>query len=292
MKRELLSLALLMCISSGALAGQIPEPGGEDARMRTVIYDPGQVVRLSTAVGRAIVISFSSDEKITTVAVSNSRDLIANPRDSFLFMKPKTTLPPQPIIVLTSGPRGVRRYVFEVEATPAVASPADTPEIFYSVEFVYPGDREAARKAAERERRAREEQRAITRELARSNTHEKAVPQDPPKDFKNWRYVGRGNKALLPIEVYDDGYSTVFRFPGNTRIPAIFRLNPDGKEATVDYSIKGDSVIVGAVAPGWRLRDGNTVLCVWNRAYDKIGRSPGTNTTSPKVNRITRDAPR
>jgi type IV secretion system protein VirB9 len=46
-----------------------------------------------------------------------------------------------------------------------------------------------------------------------------------------------------------------------------------------------------AVARQWRLRDGNTVLCIFNEAYDAIGDNPGTGTISPDVDRVTKDAP-
>jgi type IV secretion system protein VirB9 len=293
MKRSLLWIALLMSISSHAVADVVPTPGSKDARMRTVTYDPSQVARVLTAVGSALVVSFSPDESITAVAVSDSKDLMAIPRGNFLFMKAKTSLPAQPVIVLTSGPNGMRRYVFEVETATQAESAADSPDIFYSVEFDYPEDRAAARKAAQRNRRAVEEQGAIARELAGSHDDERGAAGIPhAKGARNFHYVARGNQTLLPVEVYDNGYSTVFRFAGNMRIPAIFRINPDGSEATANYSVKGDSVIVGAVASGWRLRDGNTVLCVLNRAYDKIGSSPGTNTTSSRVERVTEDAPK
>jgi type IV secretion system protein VirB9 len=108
---------------------------------------------------------------------------------------------------------------------------------------------------------------------------------------RNWHYIAQGDRSLLPLEVFDNGYSTVFRFPGNVRIPSVFVINPDGKEATPNYAVKGDLVQVDSVARGWRLRDGQTVLAVWNRAFDPVGKNPETQTTSPNVQRVIKDAP-
>lgn len=284
MKFRLLCLTLLLCVGSQAAAEQNPTAASKDARMRVVTYDPKQVVRLSTAIGSALVISFSADEKVTAVAVSNSNDLMANPRDNFLFMKAKAALPPQPVAVLTSGPRGLRRYIFEVESRTELAS-GNRSGIYYSVEFVYPADRAEAQAVADVQRTAAEESQRIREQM-------KNVPQEPLTGTKNWRYVARGSRTLVPTEVFDNGTSTAFRFPGSMRIPSLFRINSDGREAAVSYHLSGDYVIVDSVASGWRLRDGNTVLCLWNRAYDRIGRSPSTNTSSPRVARMTKEASR
>lgn len=277
-------------VSMGALAEDNPAAGKKDPRMRSVVYDRDQVVRLSTAVGATLVVTFSPTEKITAVAVTDSKDLVANPRENFLFLKSKVALPPQPIIVLTQGPKSTRRYVFEVETVAMVGLTADKSDLYYSVQFTYPQDEANARAEENRKRLAERRDRAADAALSRSG-------EGPPDshsglDTKNWHYIGQGDQSLLPLEVFDDGFSTSFRFPGNTRIPGIFRIDPDGKEATANYTMKGDYAVVSSVASGWRLRDGNTVLCIWNRAYDKIGTSPDTGTTSPEVKRLTKEPPK
>lgn len=289
---RLVALGLVACLGLQAAAEESPVAGKKDSRMRSIAYDPNQVVRLSTGVGATLVVTFSTDEKVTAVAVTDSKDLAASPRDNFLFVKSRSALPPQPVIVLTEGPAGARRYVFEVETVPMDRLTADRPNLYYSVQFTYPLDEAAAQERAEKKRL--EEQRLRDADAMVKHAHNLMEEGErvPLIDGVNWRYVGRGDASLLPLEVFDNGYSTTFRFPGNTRVPAIFRLDPDGKEATVNYSSKGDYVIVGGVAAGWRLRDGDTVLCIWNRAYDKVGASPETGTTSPNVQRLTKEAPK
>ena len=89
---------------------------------------------------------------------------------------------------------------------------------------------------------------------------------------------------LAPAEVWDDGQSTFLRFPGNRRVPTIFSVLPDGREAAVNYSVNTTGVItVHQTGPALRLRDGGLVLCIFNRAADATGRNPGTGTTSPDV---------
>lgn len=289
MSRRYLALAAVAILPCGALARQIPTSGAKDNRMRTVIYDPAQVVRLSTVMGTALVVTFAADEKISAVAVTDSKNLAAMPRDNFLFLKSHDVLPSQPIIVLTKGSRGVRRYVFEFEAISAARQAAEQRDIYYSVEFRYPRDRVEEQLAAQRQ-----QLRARRAKMTRAALEKASQPeaQSKPSMTTNWRYVAQGNRTLTPDIIYDNGYSTFFHFRGNTRVPAIFRINPDGREATVNSSVKNDWVVVGIVAPSWRLRDGKTSLNIWNRAYDVAGHSPKTGTVSGAVRRVAKDNPK
>jgi type IV secretion system protein VirB9 len=296
MNRLVWALLCACVLSSPAWAEQDPLPGQEDARMRTLAYNPGEVVHLSTAVGATLVVGFGAKESVTAVAVTDSKDLKAMPKGSFLFFKSQEALPLQPVIVLTSTEGGgMRRYVFEITTVPAASLAVDAPGIYYSVQFTYPADEaerqralaavQAARDlAASQARKARYEL-----QLAHQKMEERA--RDPFSGDRNWHYIAQGDRTLLPLEVFDNGYSTVFRFPGNVRIPSVFVINPDGKEATPNYSVKGDLVQIDSVARGWELRDGQTVLAVWNQAFDPVGKNPETQTTSPNVQRVVKDAP-
>jgi type IV secretion system protein VirB9 len=296
MNRLVWALLCACVLSSPAWAEQDPLPGQEDARMRYLAYNPGEVVHLSTAVGATLVVGFGAKESVTAVAVTDSKDLKAMPKGSFLFFKSQDALPLQPVIVLTSTEGGgMRRYVFEITTVPAASLAVDAPGIYYSVQFTYPADeaeRQRALAAAQAARDLAASQARKARyelQLAHQKMEERA--RDPFSGDRNWHYIAQGDRTLLPLEVFDNGYSTVFRFPGNVRIPSVFVINPDGKEATPNYAVKGDLVQIDSVARGWQLRDGQTVLAVWNQAFDPVGKNPETQTTSPNVQRVVKDAP-
>jgi type IV secretion system protein VirB9 len=296
MRRLLCAVVCVSVLASPAWAKEDPIPGREDVRMRTLPYDPGQVVHLSTAVGATLVVGFGAKETVTAVAVTDSKDLKAMPKGNFLFFKSQEALPLQPVIVLTSTDGGgTRRYVFEIETVPTANLSEDAPGVYYSVQFTYPADEAARRRALAAAQAAKNSATAQAREaqrrlqLAHDEMEQRA--RDPFSGERNWHYVARGDRTLLPLEVFDNGYSTVFRFPGNVRIPSVFVINPDGKEATPNYAVKGDLVQVDAVARSWRLRDGQTVLGIWNQAFDPVGKNPETETTSPNVQRVLKDAP-
>jgi type IV secretion system protein VirB9 len=296
MKKILFIALCIGILAAPAFAEEDPVAGPYDSRMRTIAYNPAQVFHLSTAVGATLVVSFAPDETVTQVAVTDSKDLKASPAKSFLFFKSQTALPLQPVIVLTTNTHGALRcYVFEVTTVDAKLLENQAPGVYYSVQFTYPADvaarRQAAALVAARKEAADEAAKAAALQLQIAHDKMESEAHDPFSGQRNWRYAAQGDHSILPLEVWDNGFSTMFRFPGNVRIPSIFVINPDGKEATADYAVKGNLVQVDAVAPQWRLRDGQTVLCVFNKAFNPVGNNPGSGTTSPDVQRITKDQP-
>ena len=61
-----------------------------------------------------------------------------------------------------------------------------------------------------------------------------------------------------------------------------------GQTTTADPSNQGNLLIIEQVVSMLRLRDGDAVLCITNRAYDAAGRNLGTGTVDPGVLRQTR----
>lgn len=288
------ALLLLSAAPLPAHADQVPMSGAYDTRMRYVAYNPGQVVHLSTIVGATMVISFAPAEIVTSVAETDSLHLAAVPRGNYLFLKPSAALSLQPIIVLTQRADGsLRRYVFEIETvtSPTTANGADG--VFYSVQFTYPADEAAARAAsaaAEAVKVAQLNEQALehatqTAALSLLNT----ARTNPFAGPRNYKYVAQGDHGLAPLEAWDNGYSTVLQFADNARIPAVFVIDPDGKEATASYSVDGETVQIEQTAREFRLRDGGTVLNIYNLGFNTVGGNPGTGTTSPQVTRVIND---
>jgi type IV secretion system protein VirB9 len=279
--------------------------------MRVVTYDPDQVVDLHAAVGDTIAVQFADTEAVTDVAASDRADMKIAPDSSVLFLKPERAMASQPVFVKTRRQDGsMRLYTFQwqaVDATPspalatpsahgaslvraaipraaAASAPAPTPadHAYYVVRFIYPADEAAARVAAARKAAA---ERAVARAKA-------ALAAAPPLAAPNYRYVAQGDANLVPDRVSDDGQSTFLHFPGNVRMPAVYVIAPDGKEALANYSVEDGTITVHQTARAFRLRDGDTVLNIWNQGWDPVGTNPGTGTVSPNVVRtIRRNAP-
>jgi hypothetical protein len=122
----LLALSALLSPSQG-WALEKTRPSKEDARVRSVVYQPGNVVPLKSPMGSSLMVVFAPDEHIVKVAVSDearlSTDVIKDRNSrlaNFLFLKahpvkgdpPGTVLPPEPLQVVTQ--RGAGELVFHV----------------------------------------------------------------------------------------------------------------------------------------------------------------------------------
>ncbi len=289
-KRAVKSFGLALAITiicAPALANQLPRAGSQDTRMRFVAYDPGQVVHLSTEINATLVVGFSDKETISAVAETDTTHLSAAPKGNYLFFRPTAALPLQPVVVLTTLPDGkMRRYVFEIETVTTPSMGNGVTSVYYSVQFTYPQDMAADAVKAAAAEGARLKAVQVAQQAQVQAALQRLVVDPKADEGRNWRYVARGDRSLIPIAVFDNGYSTVFRFPENERIPAIFVVNPDGKEATASYSVTGGYAQVGMTAREFRLRDGDTVLEVFNLGYDTMGANPATGTVSKDVQRV------
>jgi type IV secretion system protein VirB9 len=287
MIRLLAATALSLALAAPAYALEQTHASPRDARVRSVAYEPNNIAVLKTTMGNVLTIKFAPDETIVRVAVPDSARLKDNLYKNFLFLKPERlkddpanyVLPSQTIVVLTDKGGTTRNYQYEFEAQAAGGDP-DT-----MVDMTYPHDTWVKRQAALRAARERRE-RQRTRELLQQEANPSAYTGG--NGDRNYRYIAQGDRNLAPIWAWDNGFSTYFVFPAMQRIPSIYRIDPSGKEATSDYSVHGDTVMLPGTAPEWRLRDGQTVLDVWNLGYSPYGMSPQTGTASPRVRRVLR----
>jgi type IV secretion system protein VirB9 len=288
----LLALSALLIPSQG-WALEKTSPSKEDARVRSVVYQPGNVVPLKSPMGSSLMVVFAPDEHIVKVAVSDearlSTDVIKDRNSrlaNFLFLKahpvkgdpPGYVLPPEPLQVVTQrGAGALRYYQFEFEAQPAGGDPD------YTVRFAYPHDawerRQAALRAA-RARRKREETEALLR-------HETDFSGSTGgySGLRNYAYEARGNPALAPRWVWDTGANTYFDFPALQHVPAVFRGRCGEHEATADFSVHSDMVVATGTEPVWCLRADRSALEIYNLAWNPEGATPATGTISPFVQR-------
>lgn len=235
---------------------------------------------------------------------------------NFVMVKPLRHLEPQPFTVLawwtnpTNNAREMRRHTFELRTRPGELT-EDVPDTFFAVRFSDPvgarivaeAERKAAQKlAAERwaAQRVEREERTAAARLVQAGANGTV--------FRNVNYDGQGTAAdiaaLAPARsatepaMWDDGQRTFLRYPGNRRPPMPYQVIPDGTpggtEALVgqstnpDPTTNGNILVLHGVFPMVRLRDGDSVLCIVNRAYDPTGANPGTGTVSPDVLRVSR----
>ncbi len=292
-----LALALLVgtAVVGPAHAVQEPRAGRWDARVRSVPYNPNDIVRVVGSTFTSTQIMFAVGETITQIAIGDSEAWLPQPTGNLLFIKPIEVRTPTNMQVVTSRADGtVRSYQFELiaRATPSTSSaqvaslngvvpaPAAGAATPYAIAFVYPGDvREAAIAARNRLVAGASERQAQGR-----------LAVDYFYGPRNWRYAAQGSRAIEPTEVSDNGRLTAMRFPSVSSLPTIYTVAPDGQESIVPYTMRDDVAVVSTTAREFRLRLGGEVLRVFNLAYDPIGVNPGTGTTTPEVVRSIKES--
>lgn len=276
MRMSLLSAATLLALQAmPARAEQVPVSGPRDPRVRTVIYDPMNVVAITGVIRAATEVEFSPAETIEKVAGGDSTSWLVAPSGSLMFLKPTQALPPSNLVVVTRRPDGAQRsYLFELTVRDGEISRA-TPQTYFKIVFRYPADEAAARQAAA----------AGQAQSAAQHDASARLDMDYVYGVRNWAYTAQGAADLQPTDVSDNGQVTVFRFPGNREMPVISEIKADGTESIVPRSVRGDLVVVDAIARQFRIRAGSQVLCIFNRRFDPIGQHQGTGTVSPDVSR-------
>ena len=150
---------------------------------------------------------------------------------------------------------------------------------FYLLKYQYLADEAAKRKS----------EAAAAADAAKAKQAERTLAGDETALPRNAHYTVQGAASFEPRAVSDNGKITTFVFPENMVIPAIYLVSGDGSESLVPKTVSGGEVRVHALAAKFVLRQGDEVLCVFNESYVPEGLATGTMTTSPAVERLTRD---
>ncbi len=278
-------IAIVLAMAVATLAAHAgaetaPRPGATDARVRTVAYRPNDVVAIEGRYGFLTMIELSQEERIENVAIGDSLAWQVVPSRSahMLFLKPVEQNAATNLAVVTNR----RTYAFALSARPAARgrNGAPTRDGLYRVIFRYP--EEEARLAELAAARARAE--AIARDREATAIAEAATT---PTAW-NVDYRMHGDRGARPKIALDDGRFTYLQFPANAEIPAIFAIEEDGAETLVNYVVRGPYIVVERLAPGWRLRAGESAARIVNPRWRRDP-MPGV-VAAPTPVRV-RDAP-
>ena len=270
------AIPMITCVS--AQAEETPRVGLLDARVRLVDYNESQVYLVNGVFRSATQIIFGNGEEIATAALGDTISWEIAPAENMLFLKPRDDAGPTNLIVVTKTGNLSRTYHFALAARSGPIG-QDSGAIF-QVKFQYPRE-EAAQQAAEVSQAALVEALQIEAGAVKLAL-DTAASQGP----RNLNYIVAGSSALEPSEITDNGQFTVMRFPRGQAIPSIFTVNEDGSEAIVRYDVRDEFVVIHQVASQFRLRRGNTLLCIWNRSLERYGPDMSSGSASPYVERI------
>lgn len=266
-----LSCFLCFISISAAWAVQVPKAAPGDSRVRFVPYDPANVVRVVGYFGFQTFILFSAGEIITDLGSGDTEAWsigVVQAKNGF-FIKPKGEMASTNLTVITT----YRHYNFDLvqEKIKSCGAPSGVP--FYMVRFTYPGD-EAAKLAAKTEQEK-------VNQLLKAELEGKPI---------NRNYWWDGSESLRPLETWDNGTFTYFRFAPGREFPSIFVMNEEDPEleSTINLHVEGDTLVVHKRAQRFVLRLGNKATGVWNKSYTPIGVDLPGKTISPVIERQVR----
>jgi len=240
------TLAALALALAGPLAAQ-------DSRLQTLVFDENAVVRIEGRVKVQTTIKFAPDEIIENVAIGDSAawQVQPNKAQTILFVKPLEPAARTNMTVVTDK----RTYLFDLVASPRNAA-------LYVLQFRYP-ELEKAAEEARLAAAAEAEAQALRAAAAPDPADPAASPVADPAKF-NFEWASAGTAELLPSRAYDDGDAVFLTWSAGTPIPAILVTNAEGDEGPVNYTTRGDTVVVDGVPPQIILRSGRDTATLTN----------------------------
>ena len=214
----------------------------DDARIVEKFYDAGKVVRIEGKTKVQATIQFGEDEHIENVAIGDSQawQVTPNKRANLLFVKPLAASAATNMTVVTDR----HTYLFDL-----VASNSAKP--LYVLKFTYPDEPKPQMAAAD----------APTAEELAAASDPQAVT-DPAA--LNFAWAGKGDRKLLPARTYDDGTATFLAWPAGSAVPAILIKDAAGTEGPVNFSVRGDVIVVDGVPREIVLRSGKQAATLTN----------------------------
>ncbi len=232
MIRGVIILTALLIVQTwyAAYASQKPDllqrnkPIALDARIKTYIYSENEIFRLTVHYGYQTSIEFADGEEIQTISAGNNYAWQIVPVGRRWFIKPLEENVATNMTILTNK----RAYHFDVESRSI--SNADE-ELVYVVRFFFP-----------------QEEYDIQNNLNLPLSIQESkgqVPNTSPKPF-NFQYTYKGDQALAPLKIFDDGMNTFFKFKDD-KLP-LFSVKKNGALLDLPPRKRADYIVINNVS--------------------------------------------
>lgn len=279
---------VLSFLSTNAGALTFPRHSESDPQIGYVTYKVDDVVGIAVRRGTLTRIVLEPGELVVKPGLgfpSDCKDgewcVHANPGDDQIWIKPLRGATHNNLELATNK----RHYSFQFRVIP------DTDKLskeWVRVIFQYPIPLPAPPLALTE---------TVSTKINAAPVSRSTAPEDKPNDLpvpKNLKYsvdTTLNGATIKPDLIFDDGVFTYFRFKGNRTIPAIFAVGTDGEESVnhsmvVSQGKVSDLLKVHRLAERFVLRDGASVVGVWNEAYDPIGVAVTNGSTAPNTQRV------
>lgn len=223
-----LSVLIALTIPGIAVAEVRPRAGSHDGRVTYASFQEGQVYTIHTRVRNVTLVELGDGETIRTISVGDSESFEAEKlgaSNAFSIMSFVSG-------ASTNMTVETNRHFYFLNV---VESSRVTPN--WSVKITVPG-----------------------RGGSRAGSAAAAIPPEVPMRY---RTLNRSRAAeFAPVGMSDDGRRTVIQIPSGAPIPSVFRADANGLEYSVNSSVNGTVITVGALSERWVLRYGDEYVCI------------------------------
>ncbi|MBX9898755.1 MAG: TrbG/VirB9 family P-type conjugative transfer protein [Qipengyuania sp.] len=215
--RYLWALPVLL-LAAPIAAEIIPEPSAATPRIQTVRWQEGQTIQLTALPATALTLLFEPGETIVSVAAdaSSLTTSISHERNALLITPLREGVLGS--LRVTTARRG---YAFSVRTSSDLMAA-------YLVRF----DSSPALPAN-----------------APVMAQMPSAFGPPGPTGQSWSYRLRGDRAVRPAQISDDGSRTYISFAEDSALPAIFVVGPTGEEQVVNGYMRGGRFVIDQVWP-------------------------------------------
>lgn len=214
MIRILATLTLALLAPLPALAEVLPQPGSTNPRLQTVRWRAGETVLLTMLPRTALIVMLEPGEKVRNITVSDrSRwDVTVTAEEDSLQVAPLAEGMPGTLLVETDR----REYRFGLRTDVGLTAA-------YLVRFDF-GELPAGDAFA-----------------PRTPMTAMAVPTSA---VTKSAWTMRGDRAVRPLSISDDGTRITVAFGPDQALPAVFATGPTGGEEVVNGYMRGDVYVI------------------------------------------------
>lgn len=257
MKKSILfCLFVIFCIFIvGDLRADSELPSTIDSRIKTIIYNPNEVIELTFHYGFQSFIEFEEDEEIEVISLGESFPWKITPVGKRMFIRPMQINTNTNMTVITTK----RTYMFQLTAD-SYEGKGDE-ELIYSVRFFYP-DPNSTKIPTFKDVKYVE---ATSLDLSSASEKNSVLNNFKKGTVLNFDYSMTGDNGKIGLKkAFDDGINTYFEFKDPNFVPAIYIVDINGEEKNVKYFRDGPYVVVNTVKMQFSLRIAERVLCIFN----------------------------
>ncbi len=284
MKKIIPIVIALACAAPAPLQAFDGEPLlPSDSRIKLLPYDEADIYTITTKFGYQTNIVFESQEEIQTISMGDRSLWQIIPTGHRLFIRPMMDGVTTNMTIITNR----RSYQFDLKS---IDSDSKNTDIIYVAKFVYgdttrgngsffsPYDDQMS-KMPPALPEASTPAPAMTPIPAMPSLPAAAQPEpvapvavtpnNKPMANANYNYTYAGPDELAPLQVYDDGKSTYFKYRAmNQPLPNAYITGPDRKETPVAHYIKDGYMVIDDVTGEWMLKTSTGTVMVYNETLN------------------------